>query len=149
MQVKTFCILQVAFFSLKFDEIIFVSSLYVLYNFITCNHWIIHNTCLIFSIFTITCSRIPNIILSAFRTFLHSYQYLPFFHHWFESHFFPSNLHLHLHDMPFAKIFESYIPVITLNMLELKSSFLFGTHTLLDKSLRVLQLPQLTRQIHI
>ena len=43
--------------------------------------------------------------------------------------------------MSFAKIFESCIPVITLNMLEFKSSILFGTHTLLDKSLRVLQLP--------
>ena len=28
-----------------------------------------------------------------------------------------------------------------LNMLRFKSSVLFGTHTLLDKSLRVLQLP--------
>ena len=36
-----------------------------------------------------------------------------------------------------------------LNTLKLKPPVLFGTHTLLDKSLRVLQLPrQLTRQIH-
>ena len=36
-----------------------------------------------------------------------------------------------------------------LNTLKLKPPVLLGTHTLLDKSLRVLQLPpQLTRQIH-
>ena len=33
------------------------------------------------------------------------------------------------------------IPVIKLNMLRFKFSGFFGTHTLLDKSLSVLQLP--------
>ena len=47
--------------------------------------------------------------------------YLSLFHFWFELHFLPSNLHLHPHD---------------LNLLE----HIFETHTLLDKSLRVLQL---------
>ena len=37
--------------------------------------------------------------------------------------------------------FDSFIPVIMLNKLRLKSSVLFGTHTFFDKSLRVLQLP--------
>ena len=37
--------------------------------------------------------------------------------------------------------FFSFIPPIMLNMLRFKSSVLFGTHILLDKSLRVLQLP--------
>ena len=41
--------------------------------------------------------------------------------------------------MPFF-VFDSYIPVIMMNMLRFKSSVLFGTHTLLDKSLRVLKL---------
>ena len=36
---------------------------------------------------------------------------------------------------------KSFIPVIMLNTLRFKSSVLFGTHILLDKSLRVLQLP--------
>ena len=36
--------------------------------------------------------------------------------------------------------FDSYIPVIMLNMLRFKCFVLFGTHALLDKSLRVLQL---------
>ena len=37
--------------------------------------------------------------------------------------------------------FDSLIPVIMLNTLRFKSSVLFETHTLLDKSLIVLQLP--------
>ena len=53
--------------------------------------------------------------------------------------FFPSDLHLHLCDLGF--VFDSFIPVISLNTLRFKSSVLFGTHTLLDNSLRVLQLP--------
>ena len=57
-------------------------------------------------------------------------------------HFLSSNLHLHLHDISFVKIFGSFIPVIILlKTLIFKSSVLFGAHTLLDKSLRVLKLP--------
>ena len=37
--------------------------------------------------------------------------------------------------------FDSFILVIMLNMLRFKSSVLFGTNNVLDKSLRVLQLP--------
>ena len=57
---------------------------------------------------------------------------------------FPSNLHLHSHDISFVKIFDSFTPAIMLNTLRFKSSVLFGTHILSDKSLRVLQL-----QIHL
>ena len=39
----------------------------------------------------------------------------------------------------FANDFDSFIPVITLKKFRFKSSVLFGTHSLLDKSLRVLQ----------
>ena len=42
--------------------------------------------------------------------------------------------------MSFVKIFNSFFPVIMLNTIRFKSSVLFGVHTLLDKSLRVLQL---------
>ena len=73
-------------------------------------------------------------------TFLHSHKHLLLFHHLFELKNFPSNLHLHSHDISFVKIFDSFIPVIMLNTLRFKSSVLFGTHTLLDKSLTVLQL---------
>ena len=43
--------------------------------------------------------------------------------------------------MSLLKIFDSVFPVIILKTCIFKSSDLFGTHTLLDKSLRVLQLP--------
>ena len=42
--------------------------------------------------------------------------------------------------MCFVNVFDSFIPVIMLNTLRFKSSVLFGTHALFDKSLRVLQL---------
>ena len=38
-------------------------------------------------------------------------------------------------------VFDSFIAVITLRTLRFNSSVLFETHTLLDNSLRVLQLP--------
>ena len=40
----------------------------------------------------------------------------------------------------FVNVFSSFISVIMLNMLRFKSSVLFGTHTFLDESLRILQL---------
>ena len=43
--------------------------------------------------------------------------------------------------MIYVNVFDSFISLIMLNTLRFKSSVLFGTHTLLDKSLRVLQLP--------
>ena len=51
-----------------------------------------------------------------------------------------SNLHLHSDDMCFVDIFESFILVIISKTFIFKSSDLFGTCTLLDNSLRVLQL---------
>ena len=41
----------------------------------------------------------------------------------------------------FVNVFDSFISVIMLKMLRFKSSVFYGTHTLLDSSLRVLQLP--------
>ena len=41
----------------------------------------------------------------------------------------------------FVNVFNSFIPIIMLNTLRIKYSLLFGSHTLLDKSLSVLQLP--------
>ena len=70
-----------------------------------------------------------------------SHQHLSLFHHWSELHFLPSNLHLQSHGISFVNIFDWFIPAMMLNMLRFKSSVLFGTHTLLDKSFRVLQLP--------
>ena len=41
----------------------------------------------------------------------------------------------------FVKIFDSFFPVIILKTCIIISSVLIGTYTLLDKSLRILQLP--------
>ena len=54
---------------------------------------------------------------------------------------FPSNLHLHLYAISFVKNFYSFFNVIMLKTCIFKSSVLFETNTLLDKSLRVLQFP--------
>ena len=54
---------------------------------------------------------------------------------------FPLNLHLHLLVRWFVNVFDSLIPVFMLKTVRLKSSILFGTQALLDKSFRVLQLP--------
>ena len=75
------------------------------------------------------------------RRFLQSHQHLLLFHFWFRLHFLLSNLHLQSHDICFVNVFDSFIYVIMLNTLRFKSSVLFGTHTLLGKSLIVLQLP--------
>ena len=72
--------------------------------------------------------------------FLQSHRHLSLFYFWFELHFPPSNLRIHLHDICFVNIFGSLIPVIILKTLKFKSSVLFGPHHLLDRSLRALQL---------
>ena len=41
----------------------------------------------------------------------------------------------------FVNVFNPLIPVIMLKALRFKSSVLFGTNTLLDNSLKVMQLP--------
>ena len=55
--------------------------------------------------------------------------------------FVSPNLHLHLQEIYFVNLFDSFIPVIILKTLRFESSVLFGMHTSLDKSIRVLQLP--------
>ena len=89
-----------------------------LYNFITHNHWI----------FATTCWRISN-------------QHLSLFQHWFELHCLPPTLLSHSHDICFVNVFDLYISVIIFNTLRFKSYVSFGTHTLLGKSLRVIELP--------
>ena len=46
-----------------------------------------------------------------------------------------------MHDICFVNDFDSFITAIVLKKIKFKSSVLFGTHNLLDMSLRVLQLP--------
>ena len=45
------------------------------------------------------------------------------------------------YDISFV-VFDSFIPAIMLKTFRFESSVLFGTQTLLDKPLRVLQLPE-------
>ena len=74
--------------------------------------------------------------------FTHTHWHLLLSQHWFDLHFVSSNLHLHSHEICFVTVFDSFIPVIMLKTLRFKSSVLFGTHILLDKSLLVLQLSE-------
>ena len=72
--------------------------------------------------------------------FLHSHRHLSLFHRWSELRFSSSNLYLNLY-ICFANAVNSFVCVTMLNTFRFKSSALFGIHTLLDKSVRVLQLP--------
>ena len=60
----------------------------------------------------------------------------------FDLYFIPYTLYiyLHLHDMCF-NIFESFITFIISKRIKFKCSVLFGTHSLLDMLLTILQLP--------
>ena len=73
--------------------------------------------------------------------FLHSHRHLLLFQLWLELHFIQLNLHLHLYDTWLVNILDIFVPVIILNTFRFKYSVLFGTHILLDRSLRVLQIP--------
>ena len=55
-------------------------------------------------------------------------------------HFVPSNLHSHSYAICLVIVFDSCFPLIMLKTLRIISSVLFGMHTLLGKSLTVLQL---------
>ena len=64
-----------------------------------------------------------------------------------ELYFLQSNLHLYSHNISFVSFVYSFISVIMLSTLRFKYSILFGTHTLLDKSFSVLQLPTNLRNL--
>ena len=68
--------------------------------------------------------------------FLHSHQHLSLFHFWYELNILPSNLHLHSHISCFT-----FFPVIIWKTSIFKSTVVLPTLTLLDRSLRVIQLP--------
>ena len=78
-----------------------------------------------------TCSEIPSIIFFTCIMFL---TLTSTFRHWFPLRFLPSNLHLHMHDTCFINIFDSFTRASCWTHLYL-NRVLFGTHTLLDKSI--------------
>ena len=61
--------------------------------------------------------------------FLNSHRLSSLFHHWSELHFYPSNFHLHLHDISFVKIFDSFFPVIMIKTCIFKSCFIWNTYS--------------------
>ena len=101
-----------------------------IYNFITCNHWIVNSTFWIFTIFLTTRSRFEIWCFShasySFK-FLHLHRRVSLFHFWFKLHFLPLHLHLHSHDICFVYIFDSFIPVIILKTLKFKC-FVWNTY---------------------
>ena len=73
--------------------------------------------------------------------FLHSHRHLFLFHFWPLFHtLYLIYIYLHLHDMCF-NILESFITFIISKRIKFKCSVLFGTRSLLDRLLTILQLP--------
>ena len=96
---QTFCVSQVAFFSLKF--------VLLPYDSITSSRIVAELSIILvkyFSILTITCRRLSKIIFFTYMTvFTHTYRrHLSLFHHWSELHFLWLKLYRHLHDICFA-----------------------------------------------
>ena len=110
-------------------------------NFIAYHYWITNNSCK-FSIFAATCCKIqkwPFLHWCSFG-FLLSHRHLSLLQFLFKLHFL-SNLYSHLHDICLVNVLDFFIPVIILTTGKVKYSVSVGTHTLLDNSSRVLQLP--------
>ena len=87
---------------------------------------------------------IPNVFFLAYTFFIEFLllrRHLSLFHFLFKIHFLSSNLHLQFHEICFVIVFYSFIAVIILKILKFTFSLLFGTHSLLYKSSRVIQLP--------
>ena len=65
-----------------------------------------------------TYSRIPGKTFFAYATFFcflsHSHWHLLLFHFCFEFNFLPSNSHLHLYEVCFIDVYDSFIPFIIL-----------------------------------
>ena len=140
-KMQKFCNLQIILFSLKFVGIAFVSSTLDLASASVVSSRVIAESSIILAKyfpFLQLYDRIPNIIFCTYMMLFYTHIDTDF-HHWFELRFLTTNLHLHSLDICFVNVFNSFIPVIMLNSLGFKSYVLFGTHTLLDKSLRVLQ----------
>ena len=52
-----------------------------------------------------------------------------------------------MYDVCYVNVFDSFNPVIMFRTLRSKSSFLFGTHSLLDKPLRLLKIRLLSSNL--
>ena len=135
MEYRNFVFCKLYFFSLKF-----ISSSY---ESITSSHVITESSIILAKYFPFSQLHVAGFQIYRFShiwCFLYSHWHSLFFYHWSKLHFVPLGLHLHSHEICFINVFNSYIHIIMLKKLRFKSSVLFGIHTLLDKSFRVLQL---------
>ena len=104
---------------LKFVETVFVSS-------IISSHVMTESSITLAKYFSFSQRHVTGVQIGyflhtlCFFRFLHCYRHLLLFHFWFELYFLPLHLHLHSNDNHAAVLFE--------------------THTLLDRSLKVLHL---------
>ena len=137
VQIEFFCFACYIFY-IKFVGIVFLS-------FIVSSDVITESSIILvryLPFLTTTYRRVPNIIVFTYIWyFFHLLWYLQLLRFLYESHFIPSSLYLHLHDICFVKIFNSFITVIILKVCIFKSSVWFAAHNLLDKPSSVLQLP--------
>ena len=83
------------------------------------------------SIFTTACNRIPNVILVIYNV---SCTHIDI------AHYSTFDLNYIFYNKIYIYICMIHVLLILLNSLRFKASVLFGTHTLTDKSLKVLQL---------
>ena len=138
MQVSLFLLLLLLFY-VRFSFVVRLS-----YNFITSSQIIAESSIIIAKYFLFSQLHVAGFqryFFSYASCFLHSHRHLLFFQYWSELHILPSYLHLHSHNLCFVNFFNSFILVIMLKTLRLKSSVLFGTQILWYKSFKVLQLP--------
>ena len=102
---------EIVFVGPDLVEVLFVETVLVS-SFLKCNHWITNNTSWIFTVFTSTCRRIPNIILFAHMMFFgifRSHRHLSLFCFWFELHFLPVKLQIYIRITHVLLIFLSYL----------------------------------------
>ena len=109
-------VFQRLIFLLRFVRIVFIASSYDLtFASIILSH-LITESCMIFakylSLLKLHVMGFQIYFFTLTLCFSHTHQHLLLFHFWFELHFLPSGLHLHLHDKCFFNIFDSFIPVI-------------------------------------
>ena len=114
-----------------------------LYNFITFNYSVI-----ILIILTRACTKIPNKMFFHTRLFIGYFTFDIYFYSVYLHNIFYHQIYL-LHEICFVIVFYSFIPVIILKTFTFTSSILIGTHVLLDKSSKVLQLPLQLSQLII
>ena len=123
----------------KFFEILSVETVFVV--FIIPLHVITESSIILakyLPFLQLHVGRIPNITLYThyIYTNISIYRCSTFDLHYIFYH----QIYIYIRMKCFVNVFSSFLPVIMLKTLRFKSSVLFGKHTFLERSLRVLQL---------